>query len=292
MGTRTSDHQAGTRRLGLAAGVTGVFMVVEAVGGYVAGSLALVADAGHMFTDAAALSMAFVAAVLARRPADPRRSYGYRRLQVLAALVNSLALLVLVAWLVSEAVDRLREPRSVDAGLMLGIALAGAAINIGVAWMLHDHHDQDLNVAAAYAHVLSDLGGSAAAALGAIIILTTGWTYADPLLSLLIAALIARLAVGLLRRSTHILLEGTPEGVDVPDISAGIRATVPAVVDVHHVHTWSLGSDDVLLTLHARLLPGADRDAALAAIKCLLRDRFGIRHSTLQLECGDCVDEG
>ncbi len=175
---------------------------------------------------------------------------------------------------------------------MLWIALTGAAVNLGIAALLHERHDRNINVAAAYAHVLSDLGGSIAAALAAAIILTTGWTVADPLLSLVIAALIARLAIRLLRRSVHILLEGTPDGVEPAAIAEQIRSRVPAVTDVHHVHAWSLGSDDALVTLHARLRPGADQDETLAAIKQILADQFGVRHSTLQLERGECADTG
>jgi cobalt-zinc-cadmium efflux system protein len=285
------DHRhADTRRLGFAALLTGGFMLAEAAGGYLAGSLALLADAGHMLTDTAALTMAFAASRLARRPADPRRSYGYQRIQVLAALVNSLALLGLIAWLAVEAVQRLLAPQPVDARLMLVIALLGAALNVGVALLLRRGHDQDLNLGAAYAHVLSDLAGSVAASLAAVIILTTGWTRADPLLSLLIAALIARLAIRLLRRSSHILMEGTPEGIDARRLAAELVEALPGVEDVHHVHAWSLGSRHALVTLHARLRPGQEPDEALAAIKRWLAGRYGIEHSTIQLERGGCAD--
>jgi len=287
------DHdRAGTRRLGLALWLTGGFMVAEAVGGYLAGSLALLADAGHMLTDSAALAMAFAAARLAARPADPRRSYGYQRVRVLAALVNSLALLVLVAWLVIEATQRLMSPQPVDARLMLVIALLGAALNLAVARLLHQGQDpsHDINLSAAYAHVLSDLAGSLAASLGAVIILLTGWTRADPLLSLLIAALIARLAIRLLRRSAHILMEGTPEGVDTQELAAGLVMAVDGITEVHHVHAWSLGSRDVLVTLHAQLAQGHPSDRALADIKAWLLQRYGIDHSTIQLEQGTCAD--
>jgi cobalt-zinc-cadmium efflux system protein len=283
------DH-ASSRRLGIAALLTGAFMVAEAFGGYLAGSLALLADAGHMLTDTAALAMAFTAARLARRPADPRRSYGYERVRVLAALVNSLALLALVAWLVTEAMQRLLTPQPVDARLMLLIALLGAGVNIFVALFLRHAHDDDINLSAAYLHVLSDLAGSVAAALAAVIILTTGWTSADPILSLLIGALIARFAIQLLRRSAHILLEGSPEGLESHRLAAEVAAACAEVDDVHHVHAWSLGSREVLVTLHARLHPTQDPDQALTAIKRFLAQRYGIVHSTIQLECRECTD--
>lgn len=281
-----------TRRLGIAALITGSFMFVEVIGGYFAGSLALLADAGHMLTDTAALAMAFGAARLANRPADRRRSYGYERLRVLAALVNSLALLALVLWLATEAVQRLMDPQPVHARLMLVIAVVGAMVNIGVALLLRAGHDEDLNLGAAYLHVLSDLGGSIAAALAAVVILSTGWTRADPLLSLLIAALIARVAIRLLRRSSHILLEGAPEGLEPDKLARELTATVREAENVHHVHAWSLDSREVLVTLHARIDPGQDPDEALAAIKRVLESRWGITHSTIQIERGVCHDPG
>lgn len=279
-----------TRRLGIAALFTGSFMLVEAIGGYLAGSLALLADAGHMLTDTAALIMAFGAARLAGRPADRRRSYGYERLRVLAALINSIALLALVVWLVTEAVQRVLDPQPVNARLMLSIALLGALVNVGVLLLLRKGHDEDINLGAAYLHVLSDLGGSAAAALAAVVILSTGWTRADPLLSLLIAALVARVAIRLLRRSSHILLEGAPEGLEPDKLARELQAAVREAEDVHHVHAWSLDSREVLVTLHARIGPRQDADEAMAAIKRVLETRWGIRHSTIQIERSLCHD--
>jgi cobalt-zinc-cadmium efflux system protein len=267
-------------------------MVAEAIGGYFAGSIALMADAGHMLADTAALAMAYAAARLALRPADPRRSYGYGRIRVLAAMINSVILLLLVAWLALEAVQRLLAPQAVEGGLMLVIASLGALLNVGIAVLLRHDHEGDINLRAAYLHVLSDLGGSIAASLAAVIILATGWTRADPLLSLLICALIARLAVRLLRRSTHILMEGTPDGLESGQLGPGIRDAIPGIVDVHHVHAWSLGSQDALVTLHARLAPGQDPVEALRDIKRLLADRYGITHSTIQLEGDRCADSG
>jgi len=285
--TRTDSS---TRRLGIAALFTGSFMLVEAIGGYLAGSLALLADAGHMLTDTAALIMAFGAARLAGRPADRRRSYGYERLRVLAALINSIALLALVVWLVTEAVQRVLDPQPVNARLMLSIALLGALVNVGVLLLLREGHDEDINLGAAYLHVLSDLGGSAAAALAAVVILSTDWTRADPILSLLIAALVARVAIRLLRRSSHILLEGAPEGLEPDKLALELQAAVREAEDVHHVHAWSLDSREVLVTLHARIGPRQDADEAMAAIKRVLETRWGIRHSTIQIERSLCHD--
>lgn len=280
------------RRLALALAATAGFMVVEAIGGLLAGSLALLADAGHMLTDAAALGLALAAWRLSRLPADTRRSYGYRRVQVVAALVNSLALLALVGWLVLEAVHRLAAPREVDAWLMLVIALLGALANAVAAWLLHEDREHDLNAGAAYLHVLSDLAGSAAAVAAAVVILATGWMRADPLLSLLVAALIARGAWALLQRSVHILLEGAPEGLDPGRLQVELPSGIPALADVHHVHAWSIGSNEIVVTLHARVHAGEDPQAALAEVKRLLAERYGVSHSTVQLEREDCLDEG
>lgn len=270
--------------------LTAGFMVVEAVGGWLAGSLALIADAGHMFMDSAALLLAWGAWRLSHRPTDRRRSYGYRRVQVLAALVNSLALLVLVGWLLFEAVHRLAAPRVVDGQLMLALAVAGAAVNVVAARLLHADRESDLNVGAAYLHVLGDLAGSGAAALAAVLVLAFGWYAADPLLSLVVAALIARGAVGLLRRSAHILLEGIPEGFDPDSLAAELPRDIDGLEDVHHVHAWSLGSGESLVTLHARVRADSDPARVLEAVKRLLAERHGVHHSTVQLECGPCAD--
>lgn len=267
------------------------FMFVEAVGGWISGSLALLADAGHMLVDTLALGLAWGAHRLARRPATDARSFGHSRLQVLAAFVNALLLLAIVVAIGVEAVQRLAAPRPIDAGLALWIALGGAAVNLIAAALLHGG-GQDLNVRAAYLHVLADLAGSAAAVVSALLVLHAGWLAADAWLSLVVAALIARGAVDLLRRSAHVLQEGAPEGFDAPALRRRLVEAVPAVLDVHHVHAWSLTPRETLLTLHARVAAGADAGDTLAAIKRVLVDDFGIAHSTVQLEHDACVDGG
>jgi cobalt-zinc-cadmium efflux system protein len=264
-------------------------MLVEAVGGWWSGSLALMADAGHMFVDTLSLALAFSAQRLARRPASHARSFGHSRTQVLAAFVNSLLLLGIVVAIVAEAVMRLFHPEAINAPVALGVAVGGIVVNIVAASLLHgDHHD--MNVRAAYLHVLSDLAGAGAAALAAFIILKTGWLPADAWLSLVVTVLIARSAWPLLVRSAHVLQEGTPENFDASALSARLAEAVPAVHDVHHVHAWSLTPRETLLTLHAHLAPGADAAASLAAIKQVLVAEFGIAHSTIQLEPDECAD--
>lgn len=288
------DHgpagHGGSGSLGLAFWLIGGFTVVEGVGGYWSGSLALLADAGHMFVDTLALALAYFAHRLASRPASESRSFGHSRLQVLAAFVNSLLLLAIVVAIVVEALQRLMTPHPINAPLALGVALAGGAVNLLAAWLLHgDEHD--LNVRAAYLHVLSDLAGSGAAVLAALIVMTTGWLPADAWLSLVVTALIARGAWQLLRHSAHVLQEGAPHGFDAGGMASRLVALVPAVLDVHHVHAWSLTPRETLLTLHARLAPGADAATALAALKRVLVDEYAITHSTIQLEASDCADE-
>ena len=279
------------RRLLWAFLLTASFMLVEVAGGLLSGSLALLADAGHMLTDAASLALAWGASRASRRPADALRSYGYHRAQVLAALINGMALVGIVAWIVIEAVQRIMTPVPVLGGLMLGVAVLGLLVNVGAFALLHGGREHNLNVQGAFLHVLGDLLGSVAAIVAAGVILWTGWMPIDPLLSLLVALLILRSAWALVRRSAHILLEGTPEGLDVDLLRSELHEAVPAVRDVHHVHVWSLTPQRPLLTMHVDVDAGADSNQVLADLKGILQQRFGIDHSTIQIECGACVDE-
>ncbi|WP_275288651.1 cation diffusion facilitator family transporter [Halomonas elongata] len=280
------------RRLGWAILLTGGFMVAELVGGVLSGSLALLADAGHMLTDAAALALALFAAWISRRPADTRRSYGYHRVQVLAAFVNGLTLIAIVVWIAIEAIRRLFTPISVAGSTMLVIAGLGLVVNLVVFAILHMGDRENLNIRGAALHVLGDLLGSVAAIVAAVVILLTGWTPIDPLLSLLVAALILRSAWKLTRESGHILLEGTPEGLDVEQVKRELAERLPEVRDVHHVHAWSLTPGHHLMSLHAILDEGADQERVLVEIKTMLSDAFAVEHSTIQVESWQgCVDE-
>lgn len=279
------------RRLFWAMLLTGVFMVVEAAGGLLAGSLALLADAGHMLTDTAALALAWGAFRVSRRPADRKRSYGYDRFQVLAAFVNGLVLVGVVVWIGVEAVQRLRAPVEIAGGLMFAIACAGLAANLVVLRILHPGRGANLNVRGAALHVLADLLGSAAAIVAAAVVLASGWTPIDPLLSLVVAALILRSAWHLVRQSGHILLEGAPGYLDMGRLRSELVSSVPEVDDVHHVHAWSLTDERPLVTLHAHVVDGADQQRALRHIKTFLRERFGVWHATVQIEHGDCADD-
>ena len=284
----TTDNQ---RRVLLALLLTGGFMLAEVAGGIVAGSLALIADAGHMLTDTASLALAWAAFRVGHWPRDARRSYGYHRFQVLAAFVNGLTLVAIVGWIAIEAVRRLFAPIEVLGGMMLVIAVLGLAVNLVAFAILRRGDSENLNVQGAALHVLGDLLGSIAAILAALVILWTGWTPIDPLLSLLVAALILRSAWKLLGRSAHILLEGAPDWLDVAELRTAAIAALPAIRDVHHVHAWMLTTERPLITLHAEVAPGADHQQALRAIRGVLAVRFGIDHATIQIETAGCTDQ-
>ena len=284
------QHALNERRLALATLMTGGFLVVEVIGGVLSGSLALLADAAHMLTDTASLAMAWFAARVSQRPADELRSYGYHRLQILAAFLNGVAFFAVVAWLGWEAIARLSEPPPVRGGLMLAVACAGLVVNLAALLLLRGGRE-NLNVRAAAVHVLGDLLGSAAAIGAALIILLTGWMAIDPLLSIVVAVLILRSAWFVVRESGHILLEGTPADRDIEAISDALVQTVPAVIGVHHVHLWSLTPDRPVLTLHVDVEDRADSAAVLEAVKAVLVERFGISHSTVQVESTRCADD-
>jgi len=280
-------HERDSQRLIAALIILASFTLVEAVGGYLANSIALLAEAAHMLADSAALLLAVVAVRAARRPADARRTYGHRRYQPLAAFVNGQLLLLLTLWVVYEAVRRLLHPPVVNAPLMLGIAVLGGVANLVALLALSG--GLSLNERSARAHVMSDLLGSAAASVAAIIILFTGWTLADPLLSLLISALILRSAWAITRESADVLLEGVPAGFDVTHIEAELLGHVPGLVGVHHVHVWTITGERPTVTLHAHLAPGTVHGDALWAIHARLADRLRVEHTTVQIEeAGTC----
>jgi cobalt-zinc-cadmium efflux system protein len=279
-----------SRLLGIAVFLTAGFMLVEFVGGLLAGSLALLADAGHMLTDSAALMFAWAASRLAERPADARRSFGYQRLRVLATFVNGCTLLFIVAMISLTALQRLFNPAPVDGNTMLWIGAAGLLVNLVVFAMLRQDHSHDMNVAAATLHVLSDLLGSVAAIVAALVIMWTGWMPIDALLSLLVCALIVRSAWTLIRRSAHILMEGSPEWLDVNELRATLEQRVPAIRDVHHVHSWQVGPRDTLLTMHAAVSIDADHGHVLKVAKAVLAEKYGITHATIQIEAEECAD--
>jgi cobalt-zinc-cadmium efflux system protein len=263
--------------------LTGGFMLVEVVGGLLSGSLALLADAGHMLTDVGALALAYAGVRFAERPGDPQRTYGYARLEVLAAFTNGVALLGLAAWILIEAAIRFFEPVRILSGTMLVIALLGLVVNVASYLVLHSDEGDNINIQGAMVHVFGDILGSLAAIVAALVIRFTGWLPIDPLLSVLVACLIIRSGWDITRRSGHILLEGAPESVDRDRIRRDLTA-LPGVASIDHIHVWSLTSGRPLATLHVRTSTGADLPAVLRAAKERLRGEFGIDHSTIELE--------
>jgi len=279
------------KRVQIALALTATFMLVEVVGGILSGSLALLADAGHMLTDTMALALTAFAFRASVRPADKKRSFGYQRFQIIAAFVNGLSLLLVVGWILVEAVRRFINPPDVIGQTMLVVAAAGLVVNIIAFIILHGGDQQNLNMRGAALHVIGDLLGSVAAIVAAIVIMSTGWMPIDPILSVVVAMLILNSAWKLVRRSAHILLEGAPEWLDVADIQAKIIATVPDVNGVHHVHVWCQTPQNLMLTMHVVLDESvADVTAVVRTVKQILQAEFGINHSTIEVEKGDCAD--
>lgn len=276
------------RRLLLAFGVTAGFMVIEAIGGVVSGSLALLADAGHMLTDSAALLFALLAVHFARRPPSVRHTFGWLRLTTLAAFVNAIALLFIIVLIVWEAVKRFYTPQPVAGVTMMVIAVAGLLANILAFWILHrGSEEKNLNVRAAALHVMGDLLGSVGAIIAAIVIMTTGWTPIDPILSVLVSCLVLRSAWSLLKESLNELLEGAPQAIDVAALKRNMRRSLPEVRDVHHVHVWLVG-EKPLMTLHVQVVPPHDHDALLDRIHHFLEQQYQIDHATVQMEYQPC----
>lgn len=280
------------KRVKIALVLTGTFMLVEVAGGILSGSLALLADAGHMLTDTMALALSAIAFRMSSRPADEKRSYGYQRFQILAAFVNGLSLLVIVAWILVEAMQRIMQPSPVMGQTMLIVAAAGLVVNIVVFLVLHGGDQENLNMRGAALHVLGDLMGSIAAVTAALIILYTDWMPIDPILSVGVAMLIFRSAWHLVKRSAHILLEGAPEWLDVADMQSKIIGSNPDVKEIHHVHVWGLTLQHPMLTMHVALKQiRSDTTETIRSIKELLRKQYGIHHSTIEIECDDCADD-
>ncbi len=282
---------ANERRLSWALGISLVFMLVEIAGGIVSHSLALLADAIHLLTDAGSLALALFAIRAARAPASVSYSYGHHRYEVLAAFVNGLALLALSVWIVVEAVQRLLAPHQVHGPIMLVTASLGLAANIAGYWVLRDSDADSVNMRAALLHVISDALGAAATMVAAAVIIGTGWSAIDPLLSIAVSLLILRGGWSVTRQSAHILMEGTPSGFKVDRVEAELVAAVPGVVSVHHVHVWSLNGQNAMMTLHAVLSEGADSRKALRDIQNHLRERFRVHHATVQIEADGCTDQ-
>ncbi len=286
------DHATG-RRLLWSLVVTLGFVVFETVAGLRAGSLALLSDAGHNFTDALALGLAAFGFYLEHKPADENKTYGYQRAGVLAAFINALTLVVLSGWIFWEGYQRLIDPHAVSETTMIWVAAAGVVVNAGIMAVLHHQKDGDLNVRAAWVHMLGDALGSAAIIVGAVAIHYTGWYRIDAILSILMAALIIWTARDIIRESLNILLEGLPSGISLKDVLGAMR-TVDGVIDVHDLHIWTIGSNAHALSCHVLIddMPPSASDGILRRINHVLADRFHIDHTTVQFEHTRCALEG
>ncbi len=260
------------------------FMLAELIGGILSGSLALIADAGHMSTDAAALALAWAGFRFGRRARDERRTFGYMRFEILAGFVNAVTLIALVGWIAYEAVERLIDPAPVLAGPMLIIAALGLVVNGGVFFMLMQGDREHVNIRGAMVHVMGDLLGSVAAIAAAIAIQFTGWTPIDPILSVLLSAIILRSAWFLLKASLHILMEGTPSNIAVSEMRETLIESVPGIVGVHHVHVWSITSGQPVATMEVQLAEKTDAASAVAAVKQVLATQYGVGHSTIEID--------
>lgn len=271
-----------TRALRLALALTLAVLVAEFVGGWISNSLALLADAGHVLTDAGALALSLFVAWFSRQPPNPKRTYGYLRWEILAALINGATLLGISAWIVIEAVARFREPEPIGGPLMLVIATIGLLANVGAALLLHPLGQSSMNVRGAYLHVLGDLLASVGTIVAAIVIALTGWLHADPIASLMTTALIVRGAWALVRESVDVLLESTPAHISLPDVRARLEG-IPGVESVHDLHVWTVTSGVVALSAHA-IVPDVNRQQEVLESACHLMSHMGIDHITVQIE--------
>lgn len=273
----------GARVLKWVLALTGVFMLAELVGGIVSNSLALLADAGHMFTDVGAIGLSLFAIWFARRPPTPEKTYGYLRLEILAALLNGTTLLVIAGVIFYEAFQRFTRPEDVHSGIMLAVATGGLVVNVVAALLLHRSAGESLNVRGAYLHVLGDLLGSVGAIAAALVIMTTGWTAADPIISVVVALLILFSSWKLVREAVDILLEAVPSHIDMGEVQRAIDA-IPGVGNVHDLHVWTVTSGYLAMSGHAVVAEPLDHQRVLAQIHECMRHDFGIDHITFQLE--------
>jgi cobalt-zinc-cadmium efflux system protein len=275
--------RSSARALALVLGLTLLLAAVEAVGGVLTDSLALLADAGHMVSDASSAGLALFAVWLAGRPATPARSFGFKRAEILAALANGVALVVVAIWILVEAWRRLDDPPQVLGGWMLAVAVGGLAVNVAAAAVLLRSERASLNVQAALRHVVADLLGSVGVIVAALVVVTTGWDRADPLVSAAIALLVLASSWGVLRDSVSILLEAAPRGIDPRDVEQALVAA-PGVSSVHDLHVWTITSGFPALSAHVLVGAGEDCHGRRRELEALLAERFGIDHTTLQVD--------
>ena len=278
------SHGAGSSvsRLRIALAITAVILVAEAVGGFYANSLALLADAGHMLTDVAALALSLFVAWFSQRPETDKRTYGYLRLEILAAFLNGATLLLISVWIIWEAISRLRTPEPVQSGLMLAVAVLGLVANAVSAWVLHPRGEENLNIRGAYLHILGDLLGFVGTIVAALLIRQFGWLAADTIASIVVSALILRGAWTLVRDSTEVLLESTPAHISAASVRDQLTQ-IPGIESVHDLHVWTVTSNVIAMSVHAIVREPERHQHVLEHVLDAMR-LFGIQHVTVQLE--------
>ncbi len=290
METVQSATGAHRRAMQIVLGLTILYLIVEVFGGLLTHSLSLLADAGHMLTDVGGLALALFAVWMASKPATPQRSFGYTRLEVLAALVNGGVLFAMGFVILYEAIQRFQSPPEITSGPMLVVAVVGLIVNLASAFILHSAAADSLNARGAFLEVVSDTLGSVGVIVAAIIMALTGWYYADPIASVFLSLFIFPRTWALMREAVNILLEGAPSSINVPEIETALEA-IDGVADVHDLHVWTITSGLVSLSAHVVLRDAADAQAALEAINRTLRERFAIQHTTIQTERRSLKDE-
>lgn len=283
-------HTDSRRKLSLVLVLTAVYMVAEGIGGWWSGSLTLLADAGHMLTDVAALALALLAVWFGSRPATSKKTFGYYRLEIVAALVNGVALILISLLIIYEAIQRWASPPVVKSSFMIVIAVGGLIVNLTCAWILYGKHEIDLNLRGAWLHVMSDALGSVAAIVAGLVMWLYGWYGADPFFSVLIALLIVWSSWSLIRESTNVLLEGTPSHINLAAVEAAILET-SGVSEVHDLHVWTITSGREALSAHVIHLHGTQASELLRDLRAKLQTQFGVDHLTIQMETPDFEDE-
>jgi len=291
-GGHAHDHTAGanTRMLAIALALTGTILVAEVVGAFVFNSLALLSDAGHMLTDVAALVIALLAVRLGQKPPDEKRTFGYRRVEILAAAFNAILLFGVALYILIEAVQRFRQPEPVGAIGMLTVAALGLVVNLISMRILTAGKERSLNVKGAYLEVWADMLGSIGVIAGALVIRFTGWTVVDPIVAVGIGLWVLPRTWSLLKETTNVLLAGVPRNLALSEIRQAIQA-VPGVAGVHDLHVWSMSGEDASLSVHVAITDPAQSDSIRAAVQAVLAERFGIEHATIQTEGTSCGKE-
>ncbi|MDN5248313.1 MAG: cation diffusion facilitator family transporter [Wolbachia endosymbiont of Tyrophagus putrescentiae] len=279
-----------SRRLIYSIIIVAITMLIEIVGGIISHSLALLSDAGHMLTDLFALVLSWMAHKFSVKKSDLQRSYGYHRVQIIAAFINGLTLFLVAAVVIVESVKRFISPVDVEWRVMLIIAIFGLISNIMVFFVLHNKCESNINIKSAVLHVIGDILGSVAAILASVIIMLTGWQIADPILSVFVSVIILNSGYKITKNSCHILLEGTPDNISIEEIKSQIMSALPEVADVHHIHAWSLSDNYFVITMHAKIEQKTQYTNTLYDIKRILLHKFKIAHSTIEIEYDECAD--